>query len=53
MSFNFANLNGYLFKPDYDEQIIIPASTVWVVRLLASPGTTSGWTIAIFLEELG
>lgn len=50
--FNFANLNGYLWKPDPDEEIVVPASTVWVVRFLAAPGTLTGWTIAIDLEEL-
>lgn len=49
--FNFANLNGYLWKPDPKEEILVPPSTVWVVRLLAAPGTTSGWTISIYLEE--
>lgn len=50
--FNFANLNGYLWKPDPKEEILIPASTVWCVRFLAAPGTLAGWTIAIDLEEM-
>jgi hypothetical protein len=49
--FNFANTAGYLFKPDPDEQIEVPASTVFVVRFLAAPGTTTGWTFALVLEE--
>lgn len=49
--FNFPNTAGYLFKPDPDEQIEIPASTVFVVRFLATPGTTTGWTFALVLEE--
>lgn len=49
--FNFANTAGYLFKPDPDEEIEIAASTVCVVRLLATPGTTTGWTVAVVLAE--
>lgn len=49
--FNFPNTAGYLFKPDPDEQIEIPASTLAVVRLLATPGTTTGWTFTLWLEE--
>lgn len=49
--FNFPNLNGYIWKPDPGEELIVPPSTVWVVRLLAAPGTLTGWTIAVDLEE--
>ena len=49
--FNFANTAGYLWKPAPDEEILIPASTVFVVRLLATPGTTTGWTFALVLDE--
>lgn len=49
--FNFPNTAGYLFKPDPDEQIEIPASTVGIVRLLATPGTTTGWSFTLILEE--
>lgn len=49
--FNFANTSGYLFKPDPDEEIWIPASTLATVRLLATPGTTTGWTFALWLVE--
>jgi hypothetical protein len=49
--FNFANLNGYLWKPDPTEEVWVPPSTLFVVRLLATPGTTTGWTISVFLDE--
>ena len=49
--FNFNNLNGYLWVPTPEEQIVIPASTLWCVRLLASPATTTGWAIAVVLLE--
>lgn len=49
--FNFANTAGYLFKPDPSEEVEVPASTVCVVRLLATPASTTGWTISVWLEE--
>lgn len=49
--FNFANLNGYIWVPTPEEKIEIPASTVWVVRFLATPTGTTGWTILVVLEE--
>jgi hypothetical protein len=48
---DFANTSGYLFKPDPTEEVWIPPSTVWCVRFTAAPGTTTGWTIAIILDE--
>lgn len=51
MPFNFANLNGYLFKADYDEIIWVPASTVFVVRLTATPSSALDWGIALHLIE--
>lgn len=50
---DFANLNGWLWKPDPDEEYIVPPSKVWVVRLLASPATTTGWTVKVYLKENG
>lgn len=49
--FAFANTAGYLYKPDPTEEITIPASTVFVVRFLAAPATTTGWTFALVLDE--
>lgn len=51
MPFNFANTSGYLWKPDPSEEIEIPASTVVVVRFLAAPGSTTGWTMNLVLDE--
>lgn len=50
--FVFHNLNGYLWVPTPAEVIEVPPATVICVRLLASPTGTSGWTIAVTLEEL-
>jgi hypothetical protein len=49
--FNFPNTAGYLWKPDPEEEILMPAATVFVVRLLATPGTTTGWTFSMILGE--
>lgn len=51
--FAFANTAGYLFKPAPDEEIQVPASTLLVVRFLAAPATTTGWTFALVIEEMG
>lgn len=50
--FNFANTAGYLYKPAPDEELEVNASTVFVVRLLATPGTTTGWTFTLVMDEL-
>ncbi len=49
--FNFPNTSGYLYKPAPDEEIEVAASTFFGVRLLASPTTTTGWTVALTIEE--
>lgn len=49
--FNFPNTAGYLHKPAPDEEIEVAASTVFGVRLLATPTTTTGWTFALTIEE--
>jgi hypothetical protein len=49
--FNFANTAGFLLKPDPEEMVEVPPSTVCVVRLLATPGTTTGWTFVWVIEE--
>jgi hypothetical protein len=49
--FSFANLNGHLWKPDPGEEIVVTPGQVFVVRLLASPSTTTGWNVAVFLSE--
>lgn len=49
--FNFPNTAGYLYKPAPDEEPEVIASKFAGVRLLAAPTTTTGWTVAITLEE--
>jgi hypothetical protein len=50
--FGFNNLNGYLWIPVPDERIIVPPSTLFIVRLLATPTTATGWTVSLEFEEL-
>ena len=49
--FNFPNLNGYLFKPDPKEEIWVPPSTVFIVRLTATPTGALDWGISVWLDE--
>lgn len=51
--FAFNNLSGYLWVPTPEERIVVPPSVLFVVRLLAAPGTLTGWTVAVDYEELG
>lgn len=50
-TFNFPNTAGYLFKPDPTEELWVPPSTVFCVRFLTAPGTTTGWTVLLVLDE--
>jgi len=47
----FPNTAGYLWKPDPTEVITVTPGRVFVVRLLATPGTTTGWTCTAYLDE--
>jgi hypothetical protein len=49
--FAFANTAGYLYKPAPDEEIWVPASTLCVVRFVTAPGTTTGWTFTLVMDE--
>jgi hypothetical protein len=50
-NFNFANTAGYLWKPDPEEEIYVPPGVLFIVRLLAAPATTAGWTFSMSLGE--
>jgi len=50
--FNFANLNGYLWQPTPEEEIVLAPSQFWSVRLLADPTTLTGWCVSVILEEM-
>lgn len=49
--FDFANLNGYLFKPDPAEELWVPPSTVFIVRFLTTPTSALDWGISLWLDE--
>jgi hypothetical protein len=50
--FNFNNLNGYLWVPTPEERKIVPSDSVFILRFLASPATTTGWTWSVEFEEI-
>ena len=49
--FNFPNITGYLWKPDPGEEIWVPPSTVFIVRLTATPTGALDWGISVWLDE--
>ncbi len=49
--FNFANLNGYLWKPDPQEEIWVPPSTLFIVRFTTTPTSALDWGISLWLDE--
>lgn len=51
LPFGFGNTIGYIFKPDPEEQILVPASTVLTGRLLLDPSTLTGWGFELVLDE--
>lgn len=46
------NINGmsWLYVPDH--KLIVPPSTLFVVRFLAAPGDTAGWTVSVWFDEI-
>lgn len=48
----FNALNGYLWIPTPETEIIIHNTSVFCVRFLADPATLTGWSIATIFEEL-
>lgn len=49
---DFNNLNGHLWIPSAYEEMYFPPSTLWGVRFIAAPGTTTGWGYSMEFEEL-
>ena|ERR1700722_3125623 len=46
------NQGGYLWQPINEHKIEVPPSTLFVVRFLAAPGNTAGWTVAVWIHEV-
>jgi len=48
----FSNLNGWLYIPTPDTEMIINNSSVFVVRLLADPTDFAGWNCTVIWDEI-
>lgn len=46
------NQGGYSWIPIPEHKIDVPAGTVFVVRFVAAPGDTAGWTVAVVFHEV-
>lgn len=46
------NIGGYAWIAIPEHKIILPPSTVFVVRFLAAPSDTAGWTVAVWFHEV-
>ena len=46
------NQGGYLWIATPEHKLILPPSTLFVVRFLAAPGDTAGWTISVWFDEI-
>jgi len=48
----FNNLNGYLWLPSEREQIIIPADTAIILKIVGTPAALGNWSAGMTYEEL-
>lgn len=48
----FNNIVGDLWVPTPENRIVVPPSVLFVVRLLATPTGTTGWTVAVHFREV-
>lgn len=48
----FNNLAGYLWVPTERERIIVPADTMFIVKMIGTPATLTGWCADVQYEEL-
>lgn len=46
------NLGGFAWLAVPEQKMILPPSTLFVVRFLAAPGDTAGWTVSVWYDEL-
>ncbi len=46
------NQGGFLWIPIPEHKIIVPPGLIFVVRFLTAPGTTTGWTVAVYYHEV-
>jgi len=48
----FNNLNGWLWVPTPDEQILVGPDLTFVLQLQGTPTTLTGWNATLFFEEI-
>jgi hypothetical protein len=46
------NIGGFAWIAIPEHKIILAPSTLFVARLLATPGTTTGWTVSVWFHEI-
>ncbi len=46
------NQGGYLWIPVPEHKLILPPGLIFVVRFLATPSDTAGWTVAVVYHEV-
>jgi hypothetical protein len=49
---NNNNLGGFGWVPIPEHKIIVPPSTLFVVRFAAAPADTAGWTVSVWFDEI-
>lgn len=46
------NQGGFAWLAIPEHKLIVPPSTIFVVRFLAAPSDTAGWTVSVWFNEL-
>jgi hypothetical protein len=48
----FNNLNGYLWVPTPEERIRLPPDTAFILKIIGTPTTLTGWDFGVIYQEL-
>jgi hypothetical protein len=48
----FNNVGGYLWVPTPEERIIVPADTAFILKMIGTPATLTGWCAGVAFQEL-
>jgi hypothetical protein len=46
------NQGGFIWLPIPEHKFLLPPSTVFFAGFLATPGTTTGWTVSVYFHEI-
>lgn len=46
------NQGGFLWIPIPEHELLVPPSTLFVVRFTSAPGTTTGWAVSVIFDEV-